>query len=412
MNQKTPGAGGWLTVAICLIVATFEGIDLQAAGVAAPRLLPLFKLTSEQAGLFFASSTFGLLLGAPTAGALADRFGRKAMLILSVLLFGAFSAATGFASDFISLVAMRFLTGLGLGGALPNLISLAAESTSPERRSQAVGVMYAGMPLGGLAASLLTLFVGSDWRTIFFVGGAAPLLLAPVLLFGLRDSYRHTAQGHERVSLWQGLFGGARAVPTLLLWTAFGLTLLVLYLLLNWLPVLLIGRGVTKAQAVEVQIAFNLSGIFGTVLAGRAMDGARQITVVILSYLVTLVGLLLLSDVSSASWTALLAGAVVGVGIMANQSVLYGLAPRLYPLTARAGGVGGAVAVGRIGSVIGPLLAGQWIGSGRTPDQVLAQLLPVLAIGALASILLSFLEQRLARRRDNGASVDSTLQVS
>jgi AAHS family 3-hydroxyphenylpropionic acid transporter len=377
-----------------MIVATFEGVDLQAAGVAAPRLLPFFKLTSEQAGLFFASSTFGLLLGAPIAGVLADRFGRKIMLVLSVLLFGVFSAATGLASDFINLTAMRFLTGLGLGGALPNLISLVAESAPPERRSQAVGVMYAGMPLGGGVASLLTLVVGSDWRTIFFVGGAAPLLVVPVILLGLHDGYRQAAKSHERINLWRGLFGEARALPTLLLWTAFGLTLLVLYLLLNWLPVLLIGRGASKADAVEVQIVFNLAGMVGTVLAGRAMDGSRQIIAVLVSFIVTLMGLFLLGNFATGLWAALLAGAVVGVGIMSNQSVLYGLAPRLYPLTSRGAGVGAAVAIGRIGSVLGPWFAGQWIGAGQTAAEVFARLLPILAVAAFAAVLLSGVEQQ------------------
>jgi AAHS family 3-hydroxyphenylpropionic acid transporter len=142
-----------ITVALCYLIALFEGFDLQSAGVAAPKLGPVFHLKPAQLGWFFSSSTFGLMLGAAIGGRLSDRFGRKRVLIASVAMFGLMSVATGLAANFEMLLAARFLTGLGIGGALPNLVALVSENSSPTRKNTSIGVLYAGLPSGGASRS-------------------------------------------------------------------------------------------------------------------------------------------------------------------------------------------------------------------------------------------------------------------
>lgn len=381
-----------LTVLICFLVAVFEGIDLQAAGVAAPHLLPLFHLSPVQAGQFFSASTLGLLIGAPVSGWLADRVGRKLMLVVSLVLFGVFALATAFADDFTGLSALRLGTGVGLGGALPNMIALATENSRPERRGLAVGLMYCGMPLGGALASLVTVLGNSDWRTVFYLGGAAPLLVAPLVMLALRESRRPGAEAADaprRPGVLRALFLGGRGVNTLLLWTAFGFTLLVLYLLLNWLPSLLVSRGLTRAVASEVQIAFNLGGVVGSVLVGWLIDGRHRLAVTVASFALTIGFLFALAAMPAAPVVAILVGGLVGVGIMSNQAVLYAIAPLCYPMNVRGAGVGAAVAVGRLGSLIGPLVAGQLVGAGHDAADVLFKMLPIVGVGAVGALILS-----------------------
>ena len=393
MAKVGRATGSRITVAICFLAAIFEGVDLQAAGVAAPHLLPLLKLTPSQAGIFFSASTVGLLIGAPVGGRLADRFGRKGMLLASIVVFGLFALATALVGDFRGLVAMRFLTGLGLGGAMPNMIALASESAPARDKGFAVALMYAGMPFGGALASLISLTAGADWKSIFYVGGVAPLLLAPVILFALTDSYR-TRHGDpdpaaDEVGALKALFGQSRARVTPLLWVAFGFTLLVLYLLLNWLPSLLISRGFSKPTAAAVQIVFNLAGAAAGILAGRLIDGRHRLIVVALSFGATLAGLWLLAAMPADTAVALAVGALAGVGILSNQAILYALSPQGYPAPIRGTGVGAAVAVGRVGSLIGPIVAGQLVGAGQSASQVLTHMLPIILIGAVAALALA-----------------------
>src|SRR5688500_13852809 len=181
-----------LTIALCIGAAMIEGLDIQSAGVPAPRMGPEFGLDARSLGLVLAASPLGLLSGAALGGRLADRFGRKAVLIGSMIAFGVFTLGTGLADGYHSLLVMRLLTGLGLGGALPNLIALTAEAVGPSRRNTLVSITAAGMPVGGIVPSLLSVWFpeAADWRVIFWVGGLAPILVAGLMVPLLPESRR------------------------------------------------------------------------------------------------------------------------------------------------------------------------------------------------------------------------------
>src|SRR5579862_7068239 len=184
-TTKNPAA---VTILLCLMVATFEGIDLQAAGLAVPQVKAEFALVATQLGYFTAASSVGLLFGSLGGGRISDKVGRRSTLTVALAIFGLFSIATAQASGFYTLVAARFFTGVGLGAALPNLVALANENSRAEWKARAVAVMYAGFPLGGALASAIMSWVAAkdsainhllaglgvaagDWRTIFYVGG-------------------------------------------------------------------------------------------------------------------------------------------------------------------------------------------------------------------------------------------------
>ena len=203
------------TLALCFAIALLEGLDLQSVGVAAPRMAREFGLTVSQMGIAFSAGTFGLLPGAMLGGRLADRIGRKRVLIASAVLFGLLSIATAQVSTFAMLVVVRVLTGIGLGGAMPNLIALSSEAVEPRSRSSAVATMYCGIPFGGVIASLIGVLLAGDteWRHIFYVGGAGPLLLVPLLVWCLPESRAYldvAGTQAARTSVARTLFGDGR----------------------------------------------------------------------------------------------------------------------------------------------------------------------------------------------------------
>jgi AAHS family 3-hydroxyphenylpropionic acid transporter len=389
-HNARPAAAG-RTVALCFLAAMFEGVDLQCMGLAGPRLGPEFHLGPSQLGLAASASILGLLIGAVFGGRLSDRIGRRWVLIGSMLALGAFSLATTVAADFDALLAIRVLAGLGLGGAMPTLIALSAESAPAEQRGAAVGLMYCGMPLGGVVAALVSAsFSGpAQWRLIFDLGGLGPLLLAPLMLIGLKEM--HPPAGavehrHPRTAA-AVLMGEGRALTTALLWLAFFFSLIVLYVLLNWLPALLGAKGFTRPQGAMAGLLLSAGGAAGIVLTGLLMDrgGLKRI-------IVALYGALILALAGMALFTrldALLAAAfVAGVAAFGAQSLLYALTPGFYPAAARGTGVGFAVAVGRFGSMLGPLLAGLLLAGGQGTTTILLAITPGLVIALLAALAL------------------------
>jgi len=390
----------YTTIGLCFLVALLEGMDLQSAGIAGPGMAAAFGLTSGMMGAVFSSSILGLLPGALAGGWLADRVGRKGVLIGAVVLFGLFSIASALVWDFYSLLVARFLTGIGLGAALPNLIALTSETADDRSRGTAVSLMYCGVPLGGALAALVGLAglagQASDWKAVFYVGGVAPLLVAPILALFLPESAafreqqaRGAASGGRvvRVSVWQGLFQDGTALPTLLLWISYFFTLMVVYMLLNWLPSLLVGQGFTRAQAGVVQVLFNIGGASGSLMLGLLLDRWRPLALVALTYsgiLAALAGL----GISASFWSMLVAGFAAGFFSIGGQLVLYALAPLFYPTEVRGTGVGVAVGVGRLGSMSGPLVAGQMLAMGTGASGLLLASAPGIVVAAVAVFYL------------------------
>jgi AAHS family 3-hydroxyphenylpropionic acid transporter len=387
------GRSGTLTVILCSLIAVFEGFDLQAPGVAAPKLAPALGLSPTPLGWFFSSSTFGLMAGAVIGGRLSDRHGRKTALLASVFLFGLLTIVTGFSQDIDQLLVTRFLTGVGLGGALPNLIALVAENMPLKRRSVAVALLYAGMPCGGAAASLTSLIgaAPADWRVIFFIGGIAPLIVLPLVAIVLPDSSAAVSKRRRSgIGAVRAVFGEGRARASAVLWVGFFMALLMLYLLLLWLPSLLIARGLARQDAALVQVAFNLCGAGGSIAIGWLLDRPRWRRPAIIAVYGAAVATLAMVGIAPASlavWLCL--GAALGATVMGSQSTLYGLAPSCYPAAVRGTGVGAAVSFGRFGAAAGPLLASQLVAAGFGPSQVLLTLLPVVAVAGIASTIIA-----------------------
>ena len=389
-GSTAPTAEMARTAVLCFLAALAEGFDIQSMGVAAPQMGPALGVTREELGPVFSASILGLLAGALLIGRVADIVGRKWTLIASLVTFGVFSIATAHAWDLQSLLIARVLTGLGLGGAMPNLIALSAESAPPERRAGLVTLMTSGLPFGGAVAGGIA--AAWDWQIIFYAGGIAPLAVATAMVFLLPESREFLAakggNGNPREGVLAALFGGGRAGASLLLWIAFFFTLLVLYMLLNWLPTLMGSRGISPQHASIVALLFNLGGGGGTLALGLLLDRGRRRLVLASTYAGMGAALAWLAVVEADLLQAGLAGFTAGIFVIGAQLVLYGIAPNYYPASIRGTGVGAAVAFGRLGAIAGPLLAAALLAAGGDERSVLMSILPMVAIGGAAALLL------------------------
>lgn len=397
MTNEAASRGNAATFLLCFVAALIEGYDLQAAGVTAPRFTPEFGLSAAQLGWVFSSNTIGLFIGAALGGGMADRIGRKAVLIGSMVMFGIFTLGTAVVNDAEMFIWMRFLTGVGLGGAMPNIIALVAETGAGANRATKVTMLTAGIPFGGgIAGGIVYLAPEVHWRTVFVIGGIAPILTALAMLWCLRESQGYLAARRSRQATSEpllrgvatGLFGEGRAAATLLSWTSFFFTLLVLYLLLNWLPSLLIGKGFTQPEAVLASLMFTLGGGVGAIGLGSLarLGGARLLY--FLTYSAMAVSLATLAVVGRDFTLVLFASAAAGVFVVGSQFLLYGLCATLYPVQVRGLGVGWTVAIGRLGAIAGPALAGGMLAAGRPPSDVFYMIIPVILVALVAVMVL------------------------
>jgi AAHS family 3-hydroxyphenylpropionic acid transporter len=429
-----------ITIALCFAVMVIEGFDIQAMGVAAPKLGPELQLSREVLGQALSASNIGLVFGAIAGGWLADRLGRKPVLTGAVIIFGLFTLMTMYATSYDMLFYARLLTGLGFGAALPNVMAISADLSSPEKRGSTAAIMFCGMPVGGSAVALVSwLDPASDWRMLFMIGGVIPLVIAPALIFLMKETQKPQAAAISLKSMlpwlaaiplgalfwfvlkeigaqpgfgsiggiapWLGgvlgilaaylivhrgpLFGGGRALSSLLLWVIFFPTLLVLYLVLNWLPTLVTGKGFAE-EASLASVWFNLGSVGGAIALGAMVDRFGVRWPLTLGFVGLGVVLVLLAQATDL-WPILILSGLVGAFLLGANYALYGAAASYYPGEMRGRGSGAAIAWGRLGSVGGPLVGGFMLQGGATESAVVYAMIPFAGVAALGVLLLTYL---------------------
>ena len=379
-------------VALCFTVSLIEGFDLQAIGVAAPMMAPALGLSHYQAGLVFTAGVVGLVAGAGIGGVAADRFGRKRVLLTLVALFSLCTIFTQIIASLDGLIAVRFLAGLGLGGGMPCLIAIGTDIAAPTHRARIVTRMFCGSPLGGALVSVAAWFVLRPWgwKALFLIGGIPPLLLLPALALVLPETgsnYLPRASSPPVEPLHQLLWGDRRGAVTLLIWVIFAADLLTLYLLLNWLPSLVTSRGLSAETGSLAAFCFNLGAFSGVLGLGILVDRFGPVWPIPGAYL----GLLLAMGGLAASATPLpimICSTVAGFAVVGALCTLYGVVPAYYPWSGRASAVGAAVAVGRVGSIAGPFLAGTLLQLGLGASSVAYSMVPVAFAALVCAVAL------------------------
>jgi AAHS family 4-hydroxybenzoate transporter-like MFS transporter len=410
--------------ALCALIAGLDGFDTQAIAYVAPTIAETWKLDKAAFGPIFGVGLLGLTTGAFILGPLADRVGRKLVIILCTAIFGLFSLLTAEATNIDQLLFYRLLTGIGLGGAMPNLIAITNEYAPAHIKATLVTVMFCGFPLGSTIGGVVSapLIARLGWEAVFICGGIVPLALIPILWIAMPESARFLAMkadGERRITSIlrridprlnpadfvaqvrkeadagaagkfpiSELFRGGRTPTTLLLWLAFFMNLLVMYFLVNWLPSLLRGNGLSLKIAIASTATLNLGGVVGAIMLGRLIDKREPAIVLGIAYLASAVFILIIAY-SGANVALLLAGAgAAGFGIVGGQIGLNAVAASTYPDAVRSTGVGWALGVGRIGSILGPVAGGALLGLGWSSQQLLLMALVPALITAIAVFLL------------------------
>ncbi|CAM3609261.1 MFS transporter [Paracidovorax anthurii] len=403
---------------LCAIVAMLDGFDTQSIAYVAPRIAEDWGLKPSDFGPIFAVGLFGLMAGAFILSPAADRWGRKKIILLSTFIFGLFALLTAWATSMTELLAYRFVTGVGLGAAMPNIIALTSEYAPQRLRATLVTVMFCGFPLGSTLGGLVSswLIARYDWHAVFVLGGVLPLLLLPVLAAMLPESLRYLAAsgaaparyepivrraypGEDPATVMAGLRGEAggagagfsvfelfrhgRLPTTALLWLAFFMNLLVMYFLVNWLPTLLKGAGLPLEKAILSTAMLNLGGVAGALVLGRLIDRFSPYAVLGAAYAAS-AGFIALIAFSGQNLGGLLAGAALsGFGVVGAQIGCNALAASIYPTHIRATGVGWALGVGRIGAIVGPLAGGAFLAAAWPASSIiLAAAVPALLAAA------------------------------
>ncbi|MCG2607411.1 3-(3-hydroxy-phenyl)propionate transporter MhpT [Acinetobacter sp. SM34] len=383
----------FLTVFLCFWVAFFEGFDLQAPGIAAKGIAETFALDQVQMGYVFSLGVFGMLFGAFFGGRVADYLGQKKVLMLSIAIFGLFMSLTAIAPSVEILYAARFFTGLGLGAAMPTMISVVGDEASEANRGKLNSLMYCGLPVGAIfVAGLAILFKDISWHTLFLIGGLAPLALLPFMAMILKDKPKEVAveqAATEAVpSMVQVLFKNQQYKYTMPLWVGFFFTLMINYILISWLPNLLMEQGLEKPQAFMVMLVFQVGAVIGTLALGYLLDRLKLWQMAAIIYSGLFIALVLLFTSTSIP-VLVLAGFMGGIFSTGGQSILYGISPIFYSGTGKVTGVGSAISLGRLGAMTGPLLTGKILAIGLGTSGILMASLPAVVISAVAVTALS-----------------------
>ncbi len=423
-------------IALCGVVVTLDGFDTQALAFVAPLIAKEWSIPVASFAVIFASSLFGLMLGGMFLGASADYFGRKKILLTAMLVFSLGSMVTAYADSFTQLLIWRFITGVGLGAALPNVIALSAEYAPEKRRATLVILMFCGMPLGavlGGAASALWLIPHYGWRSVFLVGGALPLLILPLIAYALPESIRFLqlkadalaaktskAEGLARVAI-EGevldkkdigasrlpirlLFMQGRAAGTLLLWLTFFMNMLVMHFMMSWLPSLLQQSGLTIDRAIAGTVALNAGGVLGGLLLGRMIDKYGALCVLPHAAFAGSLSVAVVGMLSTSVPVLMMLLAVTGCCVIGAQLGVNSLSATFYPVAARATGIGWAFGMGRVGSITGPVVGGLLITWKLDTQQILLLTAIPAFLGALALFIMGWVSRSAAKKVSHGAS--------
>ena len=402
----------------CLFVVLFDGYDLAINGVVLPLLMQEWGMTAVQAGMLASTALAGMMFGAMLFGMLADKIGRKKVILICVILFSGFTFLGGFAENPTQFGILRFIAGLGIGGVLPNLVALTSEYAPQKIRSTLVTAMFSGYAMGGIMAALLGAWLTPTfgWQIMFWIAGI-PLLVSPLLIKFLPESLTFLVKQQQNAKAQSivkklapeanvtadtvlvlnevkvpdasisALFKQGRAGGTVLFWVAFFMCLLMVYALGSWLPKLMMAAGYSLGSSLMFLLALNIGAVIGTAGGGVLADRFHLKPVIISMLLVGALALVGLGFNSPQPVIYLLVS-LAGAASIGCSILLYSYVAQYYPLAVRSTGLGWASGIGRMGAIVGPIVIGFLLGL-ALPHKInfLAVAIPaIIAVIAVALI--------------------------
>ena len=377
----------WRILFWCTLIIIFDGYDLVIYGVVLPILMQQWQLDPVTAGALGSTALFGMMIGAMLLGTLSDRFGRKKMIVLCIVLFSGFTALNGFAQTPLQFGVMRFIAGLGIGGVMPNVVALMSEYSPRRIRSTLVAVMFSGYAIGGMLSAVLGIWIVPQfgWQVMFYLA-VIPLLLLPLIWTQLPDSVAFLvrqgkiAEARKVLAALTGkplpddaelavhqpqkteqslaaLFSNNRALSTLMFFQAFFMCLLMVYGLGSWLPKLMTMAGYGFGSSLMFLLFLNIGGIIGAIGGGWLSDRFHPRPVLMLFFTLAAVSLALLGFKSHVAVLYFLV-TVAGATTIGSQILLYAYVAQFYPTAIRSTALGWSSGVGHIGAILGPVLGG------------------------------------------------------
>lgn len=428
-------------IALCLALAVLDGIDAQLIGFVIPALSEDWGVSKASFGLTLALSTGAMVVGSLVFGPIADRYGRRKVIIVCTLIFSVFTLATALVTSMTALIVLRVVAGLGLGGVTPNLVALVSEYSPSRIRATAVTVTIAGMSLGGFVGGFAAAFLIPEfgWQSLFVIGGVLPLGVAVVAVKWLPESIKFLASRGENEQATHllaqiaptarlaekarfvedaptgskspigALFARGRAIDTVLLWTVFVINFLVIYFLLSWMPTLFSEGGQSASTALLAASLFNLGGMTGALTFGWITDRiGNGFLIVMAGYTIGAVFTGAVASLLGNGPLLLVTIFVVGFGMSGSSAGIIAIAATVYPVAVRATGVGWAMGIGRIGSIAGPSIGALLIAAGMDARTIfMLTIVPT----ALAVVTLAVMSAR-NRRRPRADDIATVIEQS
>ena len=413
---------------LCGVCLFMDGFDTQAIAYVGPTLVREWKIPSAALGSVFSAAPFGVLIGSLLFSMLADKIGRRPVLIGVTLYYAVLTLLTARASAVNELLAIRFVAGIGLGGIMPNAVSLVGEY-SPKRARVTVMMVVgncfsAGAALGGFLAAQLIQSYG--WRSVFYFGGVVPLAVAGAMLLALPESlqflvlrggsedrvsrwlrridssaplsarYVVPEAAHNRGVPWVHLFYDGRALGTVMIWVINFMNLLNLYFLTNWLPTVVASIGYSTPVAVRIGATLQLAGAIGAFLQGWFVHRLGFVPVLATGFALASLNIALIGypGISLALLVAVVS--IAGLGVVGGQSGVNAFSATYYPTDLRSTGVGAGLGVGRVGAIVGPYVGGQLLALHWSNQQLfLASAVPAI-ISAVVMAAMHWVGERKA----------------
>ncbi|MGB5346836.1 MAG: MFS transporter [Woeseia sp.] len=384
----------YAVIALCFLLNVMDGMDVLVIAFAAPALAAEWSIGPESLGIVFGMGTFGMVAGAMLLAPLADRLGRRTLILLSVAAVGSSVALTALAGNIQQLLVLRFISGLGIGVLLASSATMAAEYAPDRKRNFVVGFVLAGYTIGAFGSGIIAaqIIPAYGWQMMFVIAGVASLVTLPFLVWLLPESLDFLArvQPHnalakinrilqrmamsaltelpalarvEKAANVPALLRRERRPATLMLWSAFFMSFAALYFLLSWIPKLASATGIALELAIYAGAVFNLGAFFGICLQGwLSLTFGLQRTIAVFMFAAAL--FMLLFGYVAESWLVLLMFGLIGFTVQGGFVGLYAVAARLYPAELRNTGIGWAIGLGRFGAVVGPIAGGYLIAAG------------------------------------------------
>jgi AAHS family 4-hydroxybenzoate transporter-like MFS transporter len=419
----------WLVVALCALVGLLDGADTQSIGVTAPFIADMLGMKVSGFGPVFAASQLGAAIGALTFGSLADRYGRKPMLAIAIATIAIFTLATVNVSTLPVLIAVRFLAGIGLGGATPCFLAMTSDYSPKKQRGTIATIIWSSYPLGASLGGFMNAYIIArfDWHTIFYVGGTLPLIILTIFLISMPESIQYLAartdasatarirkilarmgQHFEQANIQfavegkkvsgvpvKHLFSDRRGLTTVMLWAVFFLAFATTNLMVMWTPTLLHANGLEHAATAVVLGFFNFGAFIGMAGAGRLVDRLGPVRSLGAGFVVAMVGVAALGSATTTTMAAAI-GVVIGLSIGVGGAGAIAVATLLYPAAIRSTGIGWGMGMGRFGQFVSPLVIGGLLTAGLATGQIL---FVAAAFPGLAAVFVLLLWLREWRQR-------------